>query len=155
MTWAALRRAGGFAVIWWVLSEGGLQAAWIGGVAVLAATIASLALMPPGSVWRLLPALAFLGFFLRNSIVSGLQVAQLALDPRRRPTPRAVLVELTVPEGAPRLIVAGALGLVPGTLSVALDGAWLQVHALESRIPVAAEVAALETHVARMIGAKS
>lgn len=155
MTWAALRRASSFAVIWWVLSEGDLQAAWIGGVAVLAATAASLALMPPSGALRLMPTLAFLGFFLRNSIVSGLQVARLALDPRRAPTPRSVLIELTVPEGSPRLIVAGALGLMPGTLSVALEGALLKVHALDSLIPVAAEVAALETHVARMIGVKS
>lgn len=152
MARAALVRACFFAVLWWLLAEGDLQAAWIGGIAVLAATTVSLAFMPPSHHLRLWPALAFLRFFLRNSIVSGLQVARLALDPRRGPAPRCVSVELTVPAGTPRLIVAGALGLMPGTLSVALDGAQLKVHALDSRITVAAEVAALEAHVAGMIG---
>ncbi|MDD2741951.1 MAG: Na+/H+ antiporter subunit E [Rhodocyclaceae bacterium] len=155
MAWAALRRAGFFAALWWLLAESDLQAAWMGGFAVLAATATSLALIPPSHYLRAWPALAFLGFFLRNSIVSGLQVARLALNPRRGPTPRCVSVELTVPAGAPRLIVAGALGLMPGTLSVALDGARLKIHALDSRIPVAAEVAALESHVARMIGGQA
>lgn len=155
MSWAALRRASSFAAIWWLLAEGDRQAAWMGVVAVLAATAASLVLVPPSHYLRLWPALAFLRFFLRNSIVSGLQVARLALDPRRGPTPRCVSVDLTVPAGTPRLIVAGALGLMPGTLSVALDGARLKIHALDSRIPVAAEVAALEAHVARMISGQA
>jgi len=152
MAWAGLRRACLLAVLWWLLAEGDLQGLWMGIIAVLAATAASLALMPPSHYWRSWPALAFLGFFLRNSIVSGLQVARLALDPRCTPTPRCVSVELTVPAGMPRLIVAGALGLMPGTLSVVLDGTSLKIHALDSRIPVAAEVAALENHVLRLIG---
>jgi len=149
---AALRRGAGFLLLWWLFAEGDLQAWWLGALAVALATAASLKLMPPRHYVRPLTALAFALFFLRNSIVSGWQVARLALDPRRRPHPHCVAVTLTLPEGAPRLIVAGALGLMPGTLSVRLDGAALTVHAIDAGIPVAAEAAALEAQVARMIG---
>ncbi len=150
--WAALRRGLLFSALWWLLTEGDLQAVWIGAVAVAAATAASLALMPPRHWLRPLPALAFVWFFLRSSVVSGFQVACLALDPRRQPSPRSVSVALSLPEGAPRLIVAGALCIVPGTLSVRLDGNTLAIHTIDATIPVAAEVATLEGHVARMLG---
>jgi multicomponent Na+:H+ antiporter subunit E len=152
MSAALLRRGAGFALLWWLFAEGDLQSWWLGAVAVVLATLASLRLMPPDHYLRPLPALMFALFFLKNSVVSGLQVVRLALDPRRRPTPHCVDVVLTLPEGAPRLIVAGALGLMPGTLSVRLDGATLHVHAIDAGIPVAAEAAALENQVARMIG---
>ncbi|MCK6406099.1 MAG: Na+/H+ antiporter subunit E [Rhodocyclaceae bacterium] len=152
MLLAALRRGAGFALLWVLLAEGDLQAWWLGAIAVVLATAASLKLMPPRHYLRPWAALAFAFFFLRNSVVSGLQVARLALDPRRRPSPHCVDVTLTLPEGAPRLIVAGALGLMPGTLSVRLDGTALHVHAIDADIPVAAEAAALEAQVARMIG---
>ncbi|MDS4013580.1 MAG: Na+/H+ antiporter subunit E [Candidatus Accumulibacter sp.] len=149
---AALRRGAGFAFLWLLFSEGNLDAVWLGAIAVILATAASLRLMPPRHYLRPRAVLAFAFFFLRNSVVSGLQVALLALDPGRHPRPRCIDVMLTLPEGAPRLIVAGALGLMPGTLSVRLDGAMLHVHAIDADIPVAAEAAALEAQVARMIG---
>jgi multicomponent Na+:H+ antiporter subunit E len=108
--------------------------------------------MPPHHFLRPVAVVQFALFFLRNSIVSGVQVARLALDPRCHPQPHCVDVVLSLPEGPPRLIVAGALGLMPGTLSVRLDGAALHVHAIDAGIPVAAEAAALEAQVARMIG---
>jgi multicomponent Na+:H+ antiporter subunit E len=41
---------------------------------------------------------------------------------------------------------------MPGTVGVRLAGDQLRVHVLDERLPVAAEAAALETHIARMFG---
>lgn len=54
--------------------------------------------------------------------------------------------------GAGRLVPANTPNLLPGTLSVGLDGAHLRLHVLDARRPTVAEVRATERPVARMLG---
>lgn len=143
-----------FALLWWVLAEGRADAWGLGVAATLAATLASLWLLPPGR-WRIgvMPLLSFLLFFLWNSLRGGVQVALMAL--RRRPglRPATLEISLALPPGAPRLLLLNALTLMPGTLGVRLsDDGKLQVHALDASLPVAAEVRTLEAHIARLFG---
>ncbi|MEQ8661775.1 MAG: Na+/H+ antiporter subunit E, partial [Gammaproteobacteria bacterium] len=72
--------------------------------------------------------------------------------PHLRLAPRAVTLELALPAGPARYILVSALSLLPGTLSVSLDGARLVVHALTAVACVEDDVRNLETRIARMFG---
>ncbi len=147
-------RAAGFALLWWVLSEGRLDGWLLGGIGVAAATWASQRLAPPGAPnVRVLPLLRFLAFFVRNSLRGGAQVAFMALRPRPQLAPALLELELALPPGTPRVLMLNALGLMPGTLGVRLDEARLRLHVLDARLPVAAEARVLEAHIARLFGA--
>lgn len=140
-----------FALLWLVLSDGRVDGLPFGAVAVLVATWASLRLLPSTGL-RLAGLPGFLGFFLVNSVRGGVQVAALALRGRSALQPGVVEIELALPPGLPRAVLTGTLGLMPGTLGLALDGARLRLHVLDTRLPVAAEVRALEERIARLFG---
>jgi len=148
------RRAGLFALLWWILAEGRLDAWWLGALGVAAATWASLRLTPSGTLnVRVLPLLRFLAFFVWHSLRGGTQVAFMALRPRPALAPALLELELTLPPGTPRVLMLNTLGLMPGTLGVRLDGALLRLHVLDARLPVEREARALEAHIARVFGA--
>ncbi len=152
-TAAILRRATLFALLWWVLAEGRRDAWGLGAVAVATATWASLQLQAPSRQrFSIVGFLGFAGFFLWNSLRSGVQVAWIAL--RRHPDlrPEFLELELALPAGTPRVLLLNTLGLMPGALGVRLDGDRLMLHVLDERLPVAAEMRALEAHIARLFG---
>ncbi len=143
-----------FALLWWVLAEGSAGSWGLGAVAVALATAISLRLLPPrGRRIGPIALTRFVAFFLWSSMRSGLQVASLALRPRLDLAPRVLERRLALPPGAPRLLMLNALTLMPGTVGVSLDDARLRVHVLDARLPVAAELHSLETHIARLFGA--
>ena len=150
---AAPQRSLLFALLWWIAVEGRLDAWWIGLVAAAAATGASLVLLPPGKV-RISPRglLGFLGFFVWQSARGGMQVAAIALRSRLDLRPTVLELPLGLAPGLPRVLMAGVLGMMPGTVGVQLTGDRLRVHVLDERLPAAAEAAALQAHIARMFG---
>jgi len=150
---AAVRRALLFTLLWWVLTEGRWEAWGMGLIAVAVATWSSLHLLPPPrGHFALGGFLGFAGFFLRNSLRGGAQVAWLALRPHPDLRPMLLELKLALPAGGPRILMLNTLGLMPGTLGVRLDGDRLKVHVLDERLPVAAEARALEAHIARLFG---
>lgn len=152
-TAAVLRRALLFAFLWWVLAEGRLDAWGLGALAVALATWASLHLLPPAQRgFALGGLLGFAAYFLWNSLRGGAQVAWMALRPHCDLRPALLELELTLPPGAPRVLMLNTLGLMPGTLGVRLDGERLMLHVLDDRLPVAAEARRLEAHIDRLFG---
>lgn len=151
---ALLIRGTVLALAWWVLAEGRADSWGVGAVSVAAALAASLYLVPPGS-HRLSPAglLGFAAFFLVQSFKGGLQVAVRAFSPRMDLAPALLEVPVTLPEGLPRVVLVNTLNLLPGTVSVRLDGDRLCLHVLDARWPVTEEVGETEAHIARMLGA--
>ncbi|MCX8085467.1 MAG: Na+/H+ antiporter subunit E [Rhodocyclaceae bacterium] len=148
-----LLRGAAFALLWWVLSEGRGDGWLLGSAAVIAASWASLKLAPPAPPHLRLTALpGFLRFFLWQSLAGGVQVAALACRGRAALRPGFVELSLALPPGAPRLFFAGILGLMPGTLGVALDDARLRLHVLDTRLPALAEARALEAAIGRLFG---
>lgn len=144
-------RAAGFALLWWILAEGRMDGWLLGGIATLAATLASLRLAPSARRRpRAVPLLRFLGFFVWNSLLGGVHVALAALRPRPDLAPALLEYELGLPPGAARVLMLNTLGLMPGTLGVQLAGTRLRLHVLDSRLPVAAEARVLEGHIARL-----
>jgi multicomponent Na+:H+ antiporter subunit E len=122
-------------------------------VSVGAALAASLYLAPPGQ-GRLSSAglLDFAGFFLVQSFKGGTQVAVRAFRPRMDLAPALMEVPVTLPEGLARVLLVNTLNLLPGTVSVRLEGDRLYLHVLDERWPVAEEVRETEARIARMLG---
>ncbi len=141
----------GFSALWWVLAEG-LPGSWtLGVIAVLLATGTSLILSPltPGGV-SLLALFRFMVFFVRNSLRGGIQVAAMALRGRSALRPALVDVPTMLPPGGQRILLVNALGLMPGTLVVESVDEVLRFHLLDERLPVVAEVRALEAVIAKL-----
>lgn len=137
--------------IWWGLSGGAPASWWIGVPAVLLATAASVALLPPiPLVWHELPR--FIPFFLARSLSGGVDVAWRALHPSLPIAPVLVEYPLQLPPGLPRVFMANSVSLLPGTLSAALDQSLLKVHLLDGRKDFLAELKDLEQRVARLFG---
>jgi multicomponent Na+:H+ antiporter subunit E len=148
-----LLRVGLFATLWWILAEGSFLAWGVGLASIVLALLVSLILLPPApSPLSLLGAASFLGFFLLQSFSGGVQVARMALRPRLDLRPVVLDIPLRLPEGGARLLLAATLNLLPGTLSAGLEGGHLRMHVLDQRFPVEAEVRAVETRIARLLG---
>lgn len=149
----ALWRGTLFALLWWVLAGGRADSWGVGAVTVALATLASLRLLPPAP-HRISPIglLRFMLFFLHQSLRGGLQVAWFALRPNLALHPAFHDVALRLPEGGARVLLTNTLSLLPGTLSVELEGDRLRLHVLDASLPAEKEVRAAETRLAHLFG---
>lgn len=148
---AVLIRGAGFAFLWWVLAEGRPDAWGLGLVAAVAGCVLSFRLLPPRREGiSFAGLLAFAAFFLWHSAKGGLQVAAMALRPRPDLVPTLLELPLSLAPGAPRVLMTAAIGLMPGTLGVCLEGDRLRLHVLDERLPAAAEAEALQSRIARI-----
>jgi multicomponent Na+:H+ antiporter subunit E len=156
---ATSRRAVVLAFCWWALTEG--EGLWsYGSVLVVAATAVSLLLRPPpvdrreraGVGGRFVGSLLLLPWFVGRSLVGSLDVARRAMARPLDLDTGLVDVVLRLPPGDARLVVVDAVSLMPGTLSADLDGDLLRVHTLDVGTDVPAQVAALESRIARAAG---
>lgn len=151
---AVLLRGAGFVFLWWVLAEGRPDGWGLALAAVVAGFMLSLRLLPPRREGISFTGLiAFAAFFFWHSAKGGLQVAWLALRPRTDLAPTLLELPLSLAPGAPRVLMTAAIGLMPGTLGVCLEGDHLRLHVLDERLPAAAEAQALQTRIARIFAA--
>ena len=150
---AVLWRGALFAVLWWVLAEGRADSWGVGGVSVILALAASLVLLPPAKGrFSPLGLAAFVGFFLVQSVKGGIQVAAMALRPRLDLAPAMVDLPIALPPGPARVMLVNTLSLLPGTLSVRIEGDRLRLHVLDRRLPIMEELRAAEAAIARIRG---
>lgn len=150
---AVLWRSALFAVLWWALTDDRPDSWGVGSVSVLAAVLLSLYLLPPVSTYvSRIGLLRFLLFFIVQSLRGGAQVAGFALSPRMGLRPGFHEIDLRLPEGIGRVLLANTLSLLPGTLSVELQGNRLCLHVLDMRAPTETEVRAAETRLAHLLG---
>jgi multicomponent Na+:H+ antiporter subunit E len=150
---AAVVRAAVLAAVWWAVAEGSAAGWGLMLVALAGATLTSLWLQPPGEAAVRLRALPRFGvWFLSRSVVGGADVARRAL---RRPVdvdPGEVDLPLRLPGGWPRVLLADAVSVLPGTLTARLTGDRIVLHVLDARAPVADEVVRLEREIALLFG---
>lgn len=152
---AIVWRAVAFVALWLILVGGRNPAdrpAIV--VAVVAATWASLRLLPPGRTH--LSPIAFVRFvsrFLHQSIVAGVDVAWRALHPRLPVRPGFVVYQPHLPLGAALDAFCALTSLAPGTLPAGPDDSGaIVVHCLDVGQPVASRLAADEELFIRALG---
>jgi multicomponent Na+:H+ antiporter subunit E len=134
---------------WWVLTKGAADAWPVGIPAVLAAICIDFNLFRPGNTrWSWGGLITFVLFFLKSSIYSGLDVVRRTYDPRLPLDPALVEYPLSLTSTAARNLFICTVSLLPGTLSTALEGHKLVVHALDVGRPVEHELNIIENRVA-------
>jgi multicomponent Na+:H+ antiporter subunit E len=118
----------------------------VGLIAALAATWASLRLLPGGKLQlRTKEFAALMLNFGRQSIISGVDVARLALRPQLQLRPGFVSYHSQLPPGMARSTFCALSSLLPGTLPTGPDeNDTLLVHCLDVEQPITANLAAEE-----------
>lgn len=141
------------ALLWFVLSEGD-TASWTVGVPAVAVGAALSCLLPRPSPWRVTPAgaLGFSVYFVRHAFRGAWDVAMRALGPGRHVEPGFVDYDVRLPPGPARTFFLNAITLLPGTLTANLVSELARVHVIDTRQPNHADLALLETRVARLFG---
>ena len=140
----------GFTLMWWVLSEGRWQDPMPILAIIVIATFCSLRLWPTGMwKWRPLNVLAFLPWFLWQSLCGGFDVARRAYQ--IQPSLRPEIVSMTIhlrPESA--CLFAWIVSLLPGTACIHKEGGAFEIHLLDAdSLP---KVRELEKRISRLIG---
>ena len=128
---SAISRAAGFFGFWLVLTGADAADLAAGSIAAVAATWASLRLMPTQQ-WRLRPVkLAGLVLhFLRQSIAAGTAVALRALDPRLPLRPGFVVYQARLPPGTTRDAFCAIMSSSAGHASMRTRGRQWPDHSL-------------------------
>lgn len=150
---SAMMRAAGFFALWVVLTGGYPSDLLTGVVAALAATWASLRLLPPSTSRARPVAVARLGLrFLRQSVVAGIDVARRAFDPRLPLRTGFVIYPVGLPPGPARHAFTTLMSLLPGTVPAGLHSSGaLLIHCLDVEQPVTAQLAAEEALLSQLI----
>jgi multicomponent Na+:H+ antiporter subunit E len=151
---SAIFRGAGFFGFWLVLT--GAEAGDLGAglVAAVAATWASLRLMP-AQQWSLRPIRLgkFVLHFLRQSIAAGIDVGLQALDPGLSLRPGFVVYQARLPPGTKRDTFCAIMSLLPGTLPCGpAEGNGLTIHCLDVTQPVVEQLAAEEALCMQTLG---
>ena len=141
------------AALWAVLAGGEALAhpfAWL----AIALTGGAVLALPAGRAMGLHPAAlpALAGFFLRNSVLGGIDVAWRAATPRLPLQPGFESYVVRLPHGPPLTLFMAMLSLLPGTLAVRLEGRRMTLHVLDGRSDNAATLSELERRIARLYG---
>jgi multicomponent Na+:H+ antiporter subunit E len=98
--------------------------------------------------WRgLLP---FAGFFLRESVRGGWDVAWRVLHPRLRVAPGFIHFATALPEGPARHLFANVVSLLPGTVAAGFERDRVIVHAIDVSSGVEKSLRAVEQRVASL-----
>ena len=137
------------AFVWWVLTNGAADS-WLVGVPAIAAAVAIDLYLFRSRNNRLSlgGSIAFVIFFLKSSISSGLDVTRRTYHPRLPMAPDLIDYPLKLTSPAARRLFVCTISLLPGTLSAGFDGHNLVIHALDVGRPVTKELAIIESRVA-------
>lgn len=126
----------------------------VGIAAAAAAAWVSLVLLPPSGLRPRPGALAMLLLrFPAQALRAGVEVARIALDPRRRPAPATIAWTPRLPPGAARDAFLAYASLLPGTLPAGdMPGGAVAIHALDGAAGVAAAMTEEEARFIRAFG---
>jgi len=138
----------------WLGLNGRDWSSWIvGGPVALAAAWISVKLLPAISWhWSVGGALNFSGFFLRESVRGGWDVARRAVSPGLALSPAIVCHSFHLPPGPSRLFFCSAISLLPGTAVVAIADGNICVHVLDHSSSMEEELRELERRVGALFG---
>lgn len=145
-----------FSLVWFVLTGSDTTSWIVGGPAVLLAVGLSL-LLAPTSGWplSLTGAGRFIPFFLRQSMLGGVDVMRRALSPRPLLNPGLVSYATFLPAGGPRIFFVNTISLLPGTLSADLQEDTVLVHTIDKNLPIWTNIQNLEWRIAALFSIQS
>ena len=148
-----LVRAGLFAILWWVLTDGD-GASWIIGVpAVLLAAWLSISLAGAFAFRLSFAGLSrYLVFFVIESVRGGVDVARRALLPGGRVEPQILHYHTSLARGLPQDMLVYTVSLLPGTLAMDIEDDRLTLHALSGDMQPLESVETCELYVAAVFG---
>jgi multicomponent Na+:H+ antiporter subunit E len=127
----------------------------VGALATIAATWLSLKLLPPaGGRVRVGALVALLPRFLWQSLVAGFDVARRAFAPRLDLQPGFVDYRTQLPRGSGRSAFELIASLMPGSVPSDDGPQQIEFHCLDTRQPVAEQLAAEERAYAPALQAK-
>lgn len=135
--------------------DGGKPAGLVVGLpaAALAAWLSGKLLPVGGGCWRAAGLLALAWYFLRNSVVAGVDVALRVFRPHMRLSPGFEEVDCSFPEGARRDLHLAMGSLLPGSLPVEeRESGRVMFHCLDTAQPLAAQMARQEEMLNRALG---
>jgi multicomponent Na+:H+ antiporter subunit E len=140
-----------FALFWWTLSGGDANSWLIGLPAVLLAAWSSGKLGTGASLSLSIPGLVrFIPFFIWESFRGGVDVAKRILSQRLRIHPGFKHYHTKLPRQSERIFFANCISLFPGTLSVRLTSNVVEIHTLDTTVPIELELDKLEKAVAQL-----
>ena len=139
-------------VLWWILTDG--SGGWAFGVpAAVLITTFSLWQAPPAQLSLRASALpGFALFFVRQSLSAGWDVARRTLSRDMALAPELLRIPVSLPAGAPTWWLMATISLLPGTLSARIDDGNIEIHCLDARTDVTAEVCAAQRRIAVLFG---
>jgi len=140
-------------LVWWALTDGDASGLMFGAIVSLLVSSLSVSLFAPSShVIRVHALPGFALFFLSHSLLAAIDVSRRLLSPSLPVTPGYLRAPLSLPEGVPRWLLANTLSLLPGTLSVTLDGDEIELHCLDLTQPVREELEQTQQRIATLFG---
>lgn len=83
--------------------------------------------------WSPLALLAYLPIFLKNLVLSNIDVAGRVLNPRLPINPGIVRVRTSLKKPYQRLILANSITLTPGTITLEMEGEEMYIHWIDVR----------------------
>jgi len=98
--------------------------------------------------WLALPRLLLV--FAWQSLLGALDVTRRVCTPRMPLQPGLLELPLRLPTEGQQVLLALLVSLMPGTLAARLEGGRLTLHALDTRLPIEAEVRHLEGLIAAL-----
>ena len=84
-----------------------------------------------GEGFSLVGYLLYVPLFMKTLVVSNLDVARRVLDPKLPINPGVVRIRTGLTKPYQRLILANSITLTPGTVTLDMDGEWMEVHWLD------------------------
>ncbi|MBX9752746.1 MAG: Na+/H+ antiporter subunit E [Roseococcus sp.] len=150
-----MERAARFALFLglWLVLAGGFSGLGFGLLAAGLATWASVRLTPGRmGLGDPLAVLRLIGRTAAQTLLAGADIARRAFDPRLPLQPGLVTHATALPEGTARDGFTALASLAPGALPAGTEGDVLVVHALDTRLPVARDLAATEALYAKARG---
>jgi multicomponent Na+:H+ antiporter subunit E len=95
---------------------------------------------------------AFLPFFLLQSLRGGWESAQFAIQPGKKLHTGFIKYSTSLPSDRSKLYFLHVISLLPGTVSAAIDGEDILVHALDTTADHSADLRECEKKVAALFG---
>lgn len=139
--------------IWWMLT-GTLTGGRVAGALAVAVGLGLFLYLGGGgrSGIRPLPLVAFLPYFVWQSVRGGWDVSRRALTLEMLLNPTVLRHDLSLPPGPARVFLTNALSLMPGTLGADLRDGALVVHLLVGGPGTETRIRELERRVERLFG---